>query len=1063
VRFADGVRAFADAGVARLVELGPDTVLTALAAEALGERAEEFALVPLLRRDRPEAAELIAAMGRLYAGGLAVNWEAFYAGTGAHPVDLPTYPFQRRRYWLAGARAHDGAGAGQTAADHGLLGSVVALPESGGVVLTGRLSVEAQPWLADHRVHGAVVVPGTALVEMAIRAGEEAGSPRLAELTLHAPLVLPDAGGVAVQVAVDGPDDEGRRVLTIHARDETAGVDGAWARHATGVLDDRPASGSPQDLTVWPPVGAEPVELQDPYAALADIGFGYGPAFRGLRGVWRRGEELFAEVAPTEQAGIDPASFGLHPALFDAALHAQLLASDDDAPALPFAWTGVRVYAPGASVLRVRLLPRGERAVAVDVADATGAPVASVESLAARPVEAGRFDQRGGGDLFRLGWEALPGFDGAPADAAEPVALVGPAAPRLRAAWDGAGDPACHDDLTALAAAVADGTPAPTTVVLTATATATAPPVPATEPATPDDDTTPATVRAVIGDTLTALRTWLATPAFGGTRLAVVTCGAVTTDPAHPADLRTAPLWGLVRAVQAEHPGRIVLVDLDDMADAPGLRAALASGEQESAVRAGALLVPRLTPATAPRADSAALDPAGTVLITGGTGGLGALLARHLVTAHGIRHLLLTSRRGPDADGAAALADELAALGAAPRVVACDVADPAALAALLDSVPADRPLTAVVHAAGVADTGLAESLTAERLDAVLRPKVDGAWHLHQLTRDRDLAAFVLFSSAAGTVLGAGQSGYAAANVFLDVLAERRHAAGLPAQSLAYGAWSGEDGLAALLRDADWRRLERLGLPALTPAEGLALFDAALASPDAAVLPLKVDRQALRARADQVPPALRGLARGPAAARRATGAGEERGGLARRLAALPPAERAAFLLNGVCAHVAAVLGHASALAVDPERAFQEMGFDSLAAIELRNRLGTAAGVDIPATVVFDHPTPAALARYLGGRIDPGQTDPVEPVLAEIQRLEAVLDALAAAPADPTAGPGRPGGPTVGRARVTARLDALLRKWRTADGGPGELADTEDDLRTVSDDELFSVLDDELGRS
>ncbi|MBL3671727.1 type I polyketide synthase, partial [Streptomyces sp. M2CJ-2] len=413
VRFADGVRAFADAGVARLVELGPDTVLTALATEALGERAEEFALVPLLRRDGDEATTAVHALAALHVGGAPVDWEAFYAGTGAKRVELPTYPFQHERYWISSTSGTPGQAAkqaGLASAEHGLLGSVLPLPESGGAVLTGRLSVDGQPWLADHRVHGAVVVPGTALVEMAIRAGDEVGCARLEELTLHAPLVLPDAGGVAVQIAVDGPDDEGRRTLTIHARDETAEAGDGWVRHATGALSDAVSPVPADSVAAWPPTGAEPVDVAGVYDdTLPDLGFAYGPAFRGLRGVWRRGEELFAEVATAEEAGIDPKPFGLHPALLDAALHAQLVAGDGDA-VVPFAWSGVEVFASGASLLRVRMAPADGEGVSLDVADGEGRLVASVASLVARPLgELGEGAAPGAGELFGVEWAEWTG------------------------------------------------------------------------------------------------------------------------------------------------------------------------------------------------------------------------------------------------------------------------------------------------------------------------------------------------------------------------------------------------------------------------------------------------------------------------------------------------------------------------------------------------------------------------------------------------------------------------------------------------------------------------------
>ncbi|MEW2080084.1 SDR family NAD(P)-dependent oxidoreductase, partial [Streptomyces sp. NPDC013433] len=354
----------------------------------------------------------------------------------------------------------------------------------------------------------------------------------------------------------------------------------------------------------------------------------------------------------------------------------------------------------------------------------------------------------------------------------------------------------------------------------------------------------------------------------------------------------------------------------------------------------------------------APLGPEGTVVVTGGTGGLGALFARHLAAGHGVRDLLLLSRRGPAADGAAELVAELEALGCEARVVACDVSDREQLAAALDSV--ERPVTAVVHAAGVLDDGVVESMSPEQIERVMRPKVDAAWHLHELTADADLSAFVLFSSVASLMGSPGQANYAAANAALDALAESRRAARLPATSLAWGLWSEAAGMAAQLDEAELARLERMGMSALTAETGLALFDQSLDVDAAVVAPVLLETTALRARAraGMLPPLLRGLVRAPA---RVADSGTA--ALAQRLAGAPEAERERIVLELVQAQVAGVLGHASAASVDPERAFKELGFDSLSAVELRNRLSQVTGVRLAATVVFDHPSPAAVARHL----------------------------------------------------------------------------------------------------
>ncbi|WP_407641763.1 SDR family NAD(P)-dependent oxidoreductase [Amycolatopsis panacis] len=430
------------------------------------------------------------------------------------------------------------------------------------------------------------------------------------------------------------------------------------------------------------------------------------------------------------------------------------------------------------------------------------------------------------------------------------------------------------------------------------------------------------------------------------------------------------------------------------------------------------------------------LDPEGTVLVTGGTGGLGAMIARHLVTEHGVRRLVVTSRRGPSAPGAAELVAELGQLGADARVAACDVADRDALGALL----ADVPLTGVVHAAGVLDDGLVEGLTADRLDGVLRPKVDAAWHLHELTRDRDLAMFVLYSSVSGVLGSAGQAAYAAANAFLDGLAEHRHGLGLPAVSLAWGLW--REGMGAALGDDDVERMRREGFPPLSSEDGLALFDAALATGLPAVAPVELDRAALRehARSCVVPAVLRSLVRVPP---RRAAAATTGSGVAERLAGRSDEDRVTLVRELVRDQASAVLGHGGTVSIDPDRAFKDLGFDSLTSVELRNRLGAATGLRLSSTAVFDHPTVAALAAHLLAELAPPSAGPAETVLAELDRLEAGLAGIAAG--------------DEGRRAVAVRLRDLLDRLT------GTEAEAGDRLRSATADEVVDFLATELGIS
>ncbi|MDH6142633.1 acyl transferase domain-containing protein/D-arabinose 1-dehydrogenase-like Zn-dependent alcohol dehydrogenase/acyl carrier protein [Kitasatospora sp. GP30] len=450
----------------------------------------------------------------------------------------------------------------------------------------------------------------------------------------------------------------------------------------------------------------------------------------------------------------------------------------------------------------------------------------------------------------------------------------------------------------------------------------------------------------------------------------------------------------------------------------------------------------------------APLDPQGTVLLTGGTGVLGSLLARHLVTEYGITRLLLTSRQGSAAPGGAELRAELAELGAEVAIVACDTADREALAGLLASVPAEHPLTAVVHAAGVLDDGTIASLTPDRLDAVLRPKVDAALNLHELTRELDLAAFVLFSSAAAVFGGAGQGNYAAANAFLDALAQRRRAEGRPGSSLAWGLWQQRSAMTGELDETDVRRIARSGLTELSTADGLALFDAALPAAEALHVATRIDLPALRAqaRSGPVPHLLRALAGRPArrAAERADAAPSDNGALRERLARLTATERFDALQELVVQHVATVLGHASTEAVSPGRAFKELGFDSLTAVELRNRLSVATGLRLPAVLVFDHPSPAALAEHLLDELLPAwETGDAPRLLAELDRLDPLLPG-AIADADT-------------RTLVATRLRELLEQLGEPVADASAAIADEERIVSSSDDELFAYIDNELGIS
>ncbi|MDC0773873.1 SDR family NAD(P)-dependent oxidoreductase [Streptomyces sp. HD] len=962
VRYGDAVRTLAEQGIGRCLELGPDTTLTALAQASLDD-ADEALLVPALRKDRPEAPALLAAVARLHVDGVPVDWTAQLPGTA--PVLLPTYAFQRRRYWLdASAQPGDVTAAGLERAEHPLLSAAVRVADTGGLVLSGRLSTRTHPWLADHRVLGRTILPATAYLELAVYAGDQVGLGHVAELTLETPLVLPERAAVQLQLSLGGPDEAGRRPFGVHSRAADAAADRPWTRHAQGLLAEEPET-VPPDAGAWPPPGAVPVvpgaagEEDDWYERFAAGGFTYGPAFRGLGRVWRRDRDLFAEVELPEHHRAEAALYGLHPALLDAAVQTLLVralgAGEDEAATatLPFAWNGVSLHATGASALRVHLAPTGRPdEYTVSVADPDGRPVATADGLVLRRVAAGQIPDSPEAEaadappsLLVQRWRRAEPQPAALAPETVRWALIGEGDGGFAEALDAAGvHLECYADLASLAAAVDTGTAAPK-VVLT---TCAAPGMPA-----------PVATRELLATGVNLLRHWVGDDRFADSRLVLVTRGALAAAEAEDVnDLAAAALWGLARSAQAEHPGRVQLLDLDGATasgDDGALRAvpaAVAAAHPQAAVRDGALLVPHL--AAQDPAPAVSFDPDRTVLVTGATGALGTLVARHLVTSHGARRLLLASRRGGDAPGADALVAELAAHGAEVTLVACDVADPDQLKELLADVPGEHPLTGVVHVAGVVDDATLTSLTDAQIDGVLRPKADAAWHLHRLTQGQDLSAFVLFSSAAGTFGAAGQGAYAAANAFLDGLAHHRRARGLAATSIAWGLWAAASGMTAGLTATDRERMARGGMLPLTTEAGLALFDAALGAPEAAVVAVARQSPAAPSRT---------------ATRRAVAAGAPADGgrsLARQLAGLGGAERLAVLLAAVRDQVAAVLGHDSADEVLPDRHFAELGFDSLTAVELRNRLGSLTGLRLPATLVFDRDTPQELAADLAER-------------------------------------------------------------------------------------------------
>ncbi|MEC3915812.1 type I polyketide synthase [Nocardia sp. CDC160] len=941
VRFAPGVDALVEAGARRFVEVGPDAVLAAMTRDCLAEHPENDSVSTVtatVRRSVDEVEQFATALAQAHVAGARVDWRPWFAGRAMRRIPLPTYAFQRKRFWLSG-----GGEAPQSPTDHPILTGVVGLAGSDEWLLTGRFSVRTHPWIADHMTYGVVVVPSATFIEFLLVAGRRIGCGTVEELTLQAPILPTADDEVELQVLVQAADESGRRPFEFYFR-TSAGAD--WIHNATGVFGAEWAGESELSerlrAETWPPVDAEILDSAGlPERIARRAGLEYGPAFLGVRAAWRRDDTVFSEIA----LSAEPGRHDLHPALLDMVMHtgfAELLWRDGDSGSdsgkLLFRWGGARFHRPSdrwpseVTALRVMATATGPDTISVAAIDPQGTPIVSVDAVVMRSYDVKEFRGSLVGDeagLYRVHWEPLAkvtaGVDQSPASVGD--------------------------------------------------ATVWRPPIDS--------------VRAQVHGALAAVRALLADSRHSDRRLVVVTTGALGISDEAP-DPAAAAVWGLLRSAQSEHPDRFILLDEDPARpiDSEDIAAAVVSGEPQIAIRDGKLLVPRLVRASSPQGQD--VRPSfgdGTVLITGGTGGLGALFARHLVAEHGVRHLVLTSRRGHHAHGADELVTELHRAGATVQVIACDIADRDAVAKLLADIAADHPLTAVVHAAGTLDDGTVESLSADQVDRVLAPKVDGAWHLHELTRELNLGAFVMFSSIA-TVLGAaGQGNYAAANGFLDALAQRRRADGLAATSLAWGPWNQSGGMTAGMDRAALARWERWGLSALENAQGIRLFDEALTHADACLAPIRFDASALRRESDidAVPAVLRGFAR---RSPRPTPPAAATSSLAAQLAEVPPARRGELVLELVLTQAAAVLGHDSAADIRADQRFDEIGFDSLGGVEFRNRLGKATGLRLPSTLVFDHPTPAAVAKLVRSSIEPTVGQPVKQAARRIRADEPI---------------------------------------------------------------------------
>ncbi|MFI9764840.1 SDR family NAD(P)-dependent oxidoreductase [Streptomyces sp. NPDC051963] len=987
VRFDRALGRLLDDGHTVFVEISAHPVLSMPLTDGSADRGG--IVVGSLARQQGGYDRLLRNLGLLHVQGHQLNWNKVLGGGTVVP--LPTYAFQREPYWSDVPKTNGDAGSlGLDASAHPWIGAVTQLADGEGHLITGRLSSAEQPWLTHHTVFGSVIVPGTGLLELATAAAHEVGATGIAQLTLAEPLVIDDA--VRIQITVGAPDASGRRAIAVHSSPETAPTE--WTRHATGELGEGapdPDTSAFGELAQWPVPGAERVGLDGFYDRFAAQGIDYGPVFRGLAELWRKDSSAYGLVRlPDPSAG---AEFLLHPALLDTALHVMKGVAREEAPGalLPFEWSDVDLHAAGGGELRVRIDVSagaegadGGQEIRVWACDPAGAPVVRIGALHLRRATAEQLQAaRGGADgLHRLEFQpvAAPVPQGPVADAV--LTGTGLIAERL-------GVPALADG-GALTAWLAAGPHVPARIVVDATGR-------------PPFDSAPEAAYRATEFALAQLQELLSDERLARTELVWVTRGSVAAAPGDTVEgLPYAPLWGLVRSARAEHPERTLrLVDLGpDDADRDALARALAvTGEPELAVRGGEVRAARLVRAAADGTGAAvrALDPEGVVLITGGTGELGRETARHLVRHHGVRHLVLTSRRGAEAPGAAELIHELEEEGArCVRVVACDVSRRDDVAQVLGNAPQGRGWTAVLHLAGVLDDGVLLGQDARRLSRVMAPKVTGVHHLDELTRDLDLAAFVLFSSAAGTVGTAGQSIYGSANAYLDAFAARRRAEGRPATGLAWGLWHQAGvGMTSHLGAVELERMRRQGIAPLPFDQGLALLDAALARPAGDFVPVRLDLRAAQREADQggvVPALFRALVR-PRLRRAGGGSGTgsaggtgSPAGLRERLLAADGEQRTELVTEVVLREVATVLGLSAAGTPAPQQVLKDLGLDSLMAVELRRRLSAETGLSLPATLAFDYPTPEHITRLVLNRMDlpsltpdaPAAEDPASPL-------------------------------------------------------------------------------------
>lgn len=948
VRFLDGVRELATQGVTATLELGPHGVLTAMAAGcASAERP--MVLSTVLRKDLDEPSALASALGDLYCHGIELDWKAYFRTFEARLVPLPTYAFARRRYWLSAGPT----GFGRLAGAYPLSGHRLDVPD-GSVVHTVDVGPGVQAYLVDHIIYDRIVVPGAFYVATILAIGESHWGKR--------PIEIRDVQFLRAISYEDQYD-----VLRIHVHlTPTGGGEGFDVRLASRAGDTWnlhvrakivPSSLVDVKARVLPTPGelvdaAGPIDEQ-----LRSNHVIWGPSWLAFDQSTAAGAEVvYGRLTPSADDSESPLTSRVLDNVFALAFFTAPGAAHDSGSArLPFALERLTWYGRYAAPRWTRHSHdpnasfEGEVVVAgpTEILDADGQIVAKIEGFTARraPKNLILGGDRDVDDLYRLIWSPIADRDFRILTGWTAIIAEGDALDRLASEFD-------TERASSLQVVMdrAEFRGLPARIVLQFDTRA-------------DVETADAALD-LCSRALSVLKQWEQDDRFVDSDLILVTRSAISmsNDDDVPG-LAQSSLWGLARGLRMELvERRLILVDTDDLDSLPmGILAASDSTEPEFMIREGKLFVPRLVRIGARDAKSdEGLDPDKTVLITGGTGGLGSLIAKHLVSAHGIRSLVLLSRRGPDSIEANDLRNELEEAGAAVHIISCDVSDHRAIADVLEKIPTEYPLGAVIHGAADLDDGTFGSMTEERLRRVFEPKLAGAWNLHVLTAALGLDAFVTFSSIAGVFGSVGQANYAAANAFLDALSAYRRAAGLPSMSLAWGPWA-EGGMAARLSQTDQARMEANGFPLLSAEQGLKLLDVALSRPEPTLIPVRLDLEILGSRLDQLP-ILSSLIRVPSRATASVGRGP-----LEELAGLAPEARENMVLEFVLRSAAAVLGLGNPGDIAVDQPLTEHGLDSLMAVELRNSLQTAFNLRLPATLLFDYPRPSDLVGMVVGEL------------------------------------------------------------------------------------------------